>query len=155
MHNALGTIVTYTPPLHPESLGHLERQHKDIKAGLRTALYQMGDKHGSKWLLALPWTLLGRRTAFQPELGTSPAELVLGQMPRIPGDLIDNQGEKLADLLERLRTNAAQPPVQTAHHNVITPFFPDSANAFLSGFSEGGYSCDAEERETNSIGPNL
>ena len=53
--------------------------------------------------------------------------MVLGQMPRLPGDLVENNGEKLPDLLDRLRTNAAKPPVQTAHHTTITPYFPESA----------------------------
>ena len=127
IHEALGTIVTYTPPLHPQSLGSLERQHKDIKSGLRASLYQMNDRYGDKWLTALPWTLLARRTAYQPELDTSPAEIVLGQTPRVPGDLVENEGEQLTTLLDRLRTNAAQPPIQTAHHDKITPFFPESA----------------------------
>ena len=29
VHELLGTLVSYTPPLHPQSLGHLEGQHKD------------------------------------------------------------------------------------------------------------------------------
>ena len=127
LHDALGTIVTYTPPLHPQSLGSLERQHRDIKSGLRTALFTMNDRYGHNWLRALPWVLLGRRTAFQQDLDTSPAELVLGQMPLLPGDLVDNAGENLPELLERLRTNAATPPVQTAHHDTITPYFPAAA----------------------------
>ena len=127
LHEALGTIVTYTPHLHPQSLGSLERQHADIKSGLRCALYQMNDRYGDKWLTALPWTLLARRTAYQPELDTSPAEIVLGQTPRVPGDLVENEGEQLTTLLDRLRTNAAQPPTQTTHHSNITPFFPEAA----------------------------
>ena len=87
MHDQLGTVVTYTPVYSPASLGSLERQHKDIKASLRAVLNHMGDTHGSSWLSALPWVLLGRRCAHQPDLGTSPAELVFGQTPLIPGAL--------------------------------------------------------------------
>ena len=127
LHEELGTIVSYTPPLHPQSLGSLERQHRDLKSGFRTLLHKMGDRHGDQWYRALPWTLLGRRTAYQPELGTSPAELVLGQMPRVPGDLLTNEGQRLTDLLQELRTNAARPPVQTTHHQTITPHLPENA----------------------------
>ena len=74
-----------------------------------------------------PWVIFGRNSAYQPELGTSPSELVLGQMPRIPGDLVEHNGENFAELLQRLRTNAAQPPIPTAHHTKITPYFPKSA----------------------------
>ena len=84
VHKAMGIDVAYTPPYHPASLGHIERQHKDIKVGLKTALYAMGDKHGKNWLSHLPWVLLARRTALQPDLGTSPAEMTLGMHPRLP-----------------------------------------------------------------------
>ena len=42
VHKAMGIEVACTPPYHPASLGHIERQHKDIKVGLKAALYAMG-----------------------------------------------------------------------------------------------------------------
>ena len=102
--------------------GLIERQHKDIKSGLKTALYSMQDRYGAKWSSALPWVLLARRTAYQPELATSPAELVFGQMPRLPGDVFFEEGKELSELLNALRTNAAKPPIPTAHHRKIIPF---------------------------------
>ena len=119
LHERLGVMVQYTPVYHPASLGHLERAHRDIKYGLKTALLDMGKSHGQSWTLALPWCLLSRRVAFQPDLGASPIELVMGDVPTIPGDLAGanlDQDKSISDLLERLRTNAAKPPVQTSHH---------------------------------------
>ena len=58
LHQKLGVLVKYTPLYHPQSLGHLERTHKDIKLSLKTALISMGAKHGKLWPLALPWVLL-------------------------------------------------------------------------------------------------
>ena len=58
VHQALGIEQLYTPPYHPESLGHLERQHRDIKLGLKAALFDMGDTFGEKWLQHLPWVML-------------------------------------------------------------------------------------------------
>ena len=58
------------------------------------------------------------------ELDTSPAELVLGQMPRLPGDVLEDNGQRLTDLLQDLRNNAAKPPVQTGHHQKMTTFTP-------------------------------
>ena len=55
LHDALGTVVSYTPVYNPASLGGLERQHRDLKASLRAVLNQMGDEHGSNWLPILPW----------------------------------------------------------------------------------------------------
>ena len=98
----------------------------------------MQDRYGSKWSRALPWILLARRTAFQPQLNTSPAELVLGQMPRLPGDLLETQGQRLTDLLEHLRTNAARPPVETAHHRKITPFMPKEAQEATHVYTRKG-----------------
>ena len=121
VHKAMGIDVAYTPPYHPASLGHIERQHKDIKVGLKTALYAMGDKHGENWLSHLPWVLLARRTALQPDLGTSPAEMTLGMHPRLPPDLLGEPGQPLSSpesekLLEGLRAKAARPAVQPSHH---------------------------------------
>ena len=48
IHEALGTIVSYTPPLHPQSLGSLERQHKDLKSSFRSLLHRMGDEKGDQ-----------------------------------------------------------------------------------------------------------
>ena len=47
-------------------------------------------------------------------------------MPRLPGDIVENNGQSLTDLLHDLRTNAARPPVPTSHHRKITPFMPGS-----------------------------
>ena len=76
LQDTLGTVVNFSPPLHPQSLGGLERQHRDIKVGLKSLLLGMASTHQSRWVEALPWVLLGRRTAHQPDLTASPAELV-------------------------------------------------------------------------------
>ena len=127
VNEALGIIVSYTPVYSAASLGGLERKHRDLKYSLKATLQQMGDQHGALWLRALPWTLLGRRTAFQPELGTCSAELVYGQTPRVPGDIAGadlSPDSDLPHLLERLRTQAAQPPIQTAHHRIRPTYMP-------------------------------
>ena len=119
MHEQLGTLVSYTPVYHSASLGHLERQHRDIKASLKAALLQMGSKHGKEWPKALPWTLLGKRTAYQPDLGCTPAELLYGQPLTVPGDLAGSDlspDSSLPQLLDKVRRNAAREPVQTSHH---------------------------------------
>ena len=51
----------------------------------------MADEAGDSWMAKLPWVLLGRRTAYQQELGATSAELVLGTAPMIPGTLIGNR----------------------------------------------------------------
>ena len=79
----------------------------------------------------MPWILLGRRTAYQPALGTSPAELVYGSTIRIPGELAGADLEKDSDLphlLERVRAKAARPPVQTSHHTTPAVNLPPATD---------------------------
>ena len=78
MHQQLGIDVAFTPPYHASSLGGVERKHRDLKLGLKTKLHDMADEHGSEWMSRLPWVLLASRTAFQPELKATSAELVMG-----------------------------------------------------------------------------
>ena len=94
----------------------------DLKNGLKAALYRMGDESGGGWMQQLPWVLLGKRTAMCQDLGATPAEMVLGVNPAIPGDLITTRrkpsSEDIQKLLDKVGTNAAQPPVPTAHHRI-------------------------------------
>ena len=93
----------------------------------------MNDQHGSNWHAILPWVLLGQRTAYQPELGASPMELVYGQPVKIPGDLAGGDLHPQSDLptlLETVRRKTARPPVPTAHHATPTIHIPkDMATA--------------------------
>ena len=41
LHKNLGTIVTYSPIYHPSTMGHIERTHRDINAGLKATLLQI------------------------------------------------------------------------------------------------------------------
>ena len=128
MHEMLGNIVSYTPVYHAASLGHLERQHRDMKKSLRAALLEMGDTHGSAWTRALPWVMLVKKTAFQADLGASPAEVVYGQTLLVPGDLAGadiNLDPDIPSLLARLRQQASKDPVQTAHHSTPKVHLPE------------------------------
>merc|ERR1712242_233894 len=85
---------------HPQSLGHLERQHRDLKSSLKASLLSMAEKFEGAWMDILPWMILGRNTTYQPDLGASPADLVLGGCPRLPGDLVASGDPSAADLEE-------------------------------------------------------
>ena len=148
VHENLGTIVSYTPPLHPSSLGHLERQHRDIKVGLKTALLDMAEQYQGEWCDALPWVLLGRHAAYQPDLGASPAEIVFGACLKLPGDLVrdgDPEAADVSQLVDALRINAAQPPRQTAHHRHLPTYWPASAEKATHVFLRKG--------KTTPLGP--
>ena len=75
----------------------------------------MGDSHGKDWMQVLPWTLLARRTSYHNELQTTPAEAVLGQLPRLPGDLPirPTVDQTIQDIVEHMKSVADRPPAQT------------------------------------------
>ena len=129
----LNLDISYTPPYHPSSLGGVERKHRDIKSGLKTTLIQMENETGDKWLGRLPWVMLACRTALQKDLGTSPAELVLGTTPTLPADLLGEPGPPLQngqvkDILEGLRIKAARPAVQMSAHGTQEPYIPNTTD---------------------------
>ena len=95
LNEAIGIQVALTPTYHPSSLGGVERQHRDIKIGLKTSLMQMGDEFGETWMDRLPWVMLGRRTCYQPALDATAADLVFGATPLVPGDIIGEPGPEL------------------------------------------------------------
>ena len=78
----------------------------------------MGDKHGSQWMRALPWVLLGKRVQVQPDLDASAAMLVFGKSVSIPGQLLGHPGPPLTNLqtkalLHELYKLSAKPAIQT------------------------------------------
>ena len=85
----------------------MERQHQNFKNSLWAAIIEMGQVHKDQWMKALPWTLLGRRVAFQPHLDASSAQLVFGKALQFPGALLTKPGppltrEETSSLLSQL-----------------------------------------------------
>ena len=72
----------------------------------------------SGWLSSLPLVLLGLRSTWRPDLDASPADLVLGEPLRLPGDLVVPSSTELSsDFVADLRTRMASlRPAQTSHH---------------------------------------
>ena len=127
LQKELGTIVEYSPLYSPSSLGAIERIHRDLKIGIKTTLMNLADTHKEKWMSILPWTLLARRTAYHSELQASPAEVLFGENPAVPGDLpaADIPADHdLADLLDRVRNNARRPPAQTSIRRDPPVYYP-------------------------------
>ena len=109
--------VKFTPAYHAATNGAIERRHQTIKNALKASLIDMGNKHQDKWMRALPWVLLGKRTAYQPDLDTSSAMLAFGRSPLLPGQLLGHPGPPLTNLqtkslleeMYKLESNAALP----------------------------------------------
>ena len=94
----------------------------------------MGSKHGDKWMTALPWVLLGKRVAYQPDLDTSAALLAFGRSPLLPGQLLGHPGPPLTNLqtkslLEEMYKLDARPsfPMSTTPQNLDISKQTDSA----------------------------
>ena len=69
MMTKLNIKVSYSALYRPQAIGMLERQHRPLKDSLKAAIEEMGDKYQDRWMEFLPLVLLGRRTAYQPDLG--------------------------------------------------------------------------------------
>ena len=111
--------VKFSPAYHAATNGLIERKHQDLKNSLKAALVELGNSERDKWMDSLPWVMLGRRVAFQPNLCASSAQLVLGMSPRIPGQLLGHPGPPLTNvqvkhLLDQLYKLADRPPVPTS-----------------------------------------
>ncbi|XP_008301624.1 uncharacterized protein LOC103373504, partial [Stegastes partitus] len=79
---SLGVTLHRTTAYHPQANGLCERFHRTVKAALRVSMVD------SSWVDRLPWVLLGLRSAHKEDLNSSPAELVLGQTLRVPGEFL-------------------------------------------------------------------
>ena len=114
--------VKYSALYRPQSIGMLERQHRDIKTSLKASIEQMVGKHQNKWLDHLPFVLLGKRVSLQPDLGASPSELTFGTNVRIPGQILHDPGappteQELHQILENVRTKTNRSAVQPSSHS--------------------------------------
>ena len=118
LNRILGVKVTYVPRYHQATNGAIERQHRSLKDSLKASLLQMGDTYGSSWMLQLPFTLLGRRAALQPDLGASASDMTTGSSPLLPGVMVDDQQGEQNDhqLLQTLKKLDAEPPVPMSRH---------------------------------------
>jgi cleavage and polyadenylation specificity factor subunit 1 len=77
-----GIHLSGTTAYHPTVNGLVERFHRTVKA----AIMCHANQH---WTESLPVVLLGIRNAFKADLQASSAELVYGEPPRIPGELLN------------------------------------------------------------------
>ena len=123
LQESLGIKVEFTPRYRPQANGAVERQHQSLKNSLKASLLEMGDIYREKWADALPWILLGRRSAFQEDLGCSPYQLTFGQAAVLPGALVNDPGppmskDQIQALLKSLEASADRPAVPMSHHCV-------------------------------------
>ena len=90
-------------------------------------LVEMGEAYKQDWYLHLPWVLLSRRVALQPDIGTSSAKILYGVDPVVPGQLIGDRQplmgsqEDLKGLVKELEMAADHPAKAMSNHSKIKP----------------------------------
>ena len=99
----------------------LERQHQGLKNSLKAALLDMGHTHQDRWYDFLPFVLLGRRVAYQPDIQASASELTFGKNVTIPGQLLMNQEtlteeQPSVELLKLVRSKTDTETRQPSRH---------------------------------------
>lgn len=82
--NLLGIRKTRSTPLHPQSDGQVERQHRTISDYLSKFISE-NQKNWDRWI---PMFLLAYRSSKHEATGVTPAELYLGRDLRLPMDLL-------------------------------------------------------------------
>ena len=126
MQNSLGIEIHHTPIYWPQGNGLIERSHRTLKDKIKAQLEEMGQNFQDKWIQALPWALLGQRTAFNKDLGTSSSELTFGTQIQVPGTLLQDIGEEnssITDILQKLhvKNNRLAVPTSTNPQKEIDP----------------------------------
>uniref|UniRef100_A0AAG5D0Z6 Integrase catalytic domain-containing protein n=1 Tax=Anopheles atroparvus TaxID=41427 RepID=A0AAG5D0Z6_ANOAO len=114
----LGSNHIRTTAYHPQANGMVERLHRTLKAALMC-------KGKQSWSEQLPIVLLGLRSAHRKDLGCSAAELVFGQVLRLPGEFFDPQPDPISrtEFARQLQEGFAElRPPTTTHHAKPTIF---------------------------------
>ena len=82
--NQFGITRNRTMSYHPQSIGMVERIHRQLKAAI------MAHETSNPWTTTLPAVSLGIRSAVKETLGRSAAEMTYGMTLRLPGDFTEN-----------------------------------------------------------------
>ena len=118
MQRNLGIDIKHTPIYWPQGNGLLERNHQSLKNSIKAQLIEMGEIHKQNWYHYLPWALLGRRTAFNKDLGTSSSELALGTHVQVPGAVLQQVNgsaePNINDILQNLQLKENRVAVPTS-----------------------------------------
>ena len=122
LQETLNIKVSFVPFYHQATNGAVERAHGTLKNGIKTMLVEMGQEFKQDWFLHLPWVLLSRRVALQPDIGTSSSKLVLGMDPLVPGPLVGAPSppmslENLKGLASHLESAADFTPKEMSNHH--------------------------------------
>lgn len=114
----LGIKRVRTTSYNPQMNGMIERFHRTLKGAIMCYAEM-------SWTKVLPIILLGLRTAFREDFGTSSAELVYGESLRIPGAFLSHnkeivsQNEFVKDLHNQIKKFSPSPPSRHDNESVF------------------------------------
>lgn len=104
---------------HPQANGIVERLHRTLKTALIS-------HENQQWTKTLPMVLLGLRTVYKEDIQSSPAELVYGEVLRLPGDFFKSNidpntpASEILTLLRQSFDNVKSVPA--SNHSNQKPF---------------------------------
>lgn len=114
-----GTHHIQTTAYHPAANGMVERFHRQLKSAIMC-------HENDEWYEVLPWVLLGIRSAWKEDVGSSSAELVYGEPLRLPGTFFNTSTTEVVDhndFLSRLRAYIRKiKPTPVIHHGTSPVF---------------------------------
>ena len=121
---------------YPQANGLIERDHQTVKNSIKAMLIDLGDTYQENWLHYLPWALLGIRSSFNKDLGTSPAEMCFGMHPQLPGTILADPDDVKIDknhtatILRKLqmKNNRLAVPTSINKPNPTVPDLPDNVS---------------------------
>lgn len=116
----MGISRIRTCAYHPQSNGLIERWHRTLKSAL------MCRGNTTKWVSELPSVLLGLRASLRDDTQVSAAELVYGEVIRLPSDFFQPTTETTSDselfvqgLRKRIQKLAAVPRRDARQGNIF------------------------------------
>ena len=126
----LNIDVKYSALYRPQAIGMLERQHQGLKNSIKAALIDMGQTHQDRWLDFLPFVLLGRRVAYQPDIGASSSEMTFGKNVTVPGEILcdpdtTSDYNSFQKILNQVRNKTDNEAIQPSRHNLPETQLPD------------------------------
>ena len=128
-----GSKRSRTTAYHPQSNGMVERFHRHLKSALKA------QPNPSAWMDALPFVLLGIRTALKTDISTTAAEMVYGTTLRLPGEFfstsIDHTTADPSDYVNQLKKHIQKlrpvPPRTSQCKNSIPAELLKASHVFI------------------------
>lgn len=114
----------FSTDYHPQSNGIIERCHRTLQSALISK--------GGDWERTLPWVLLYLRSSVKEDLKYAPAELLFGELPKLPGAIYPSE-EFVIDpnIFGQLFTETRFPEAELPRHHIKNRPFDKCTHAFI------------------------